>query len=241
MSFGAVAQLYERTRPGYPAEAVSWMLSGVRPKGTVLDLGAGTGKLTRALLASGFDVVAVEPSAPMREALAAAVLDARVLEGSAEEIPLPDASVDGIVVGQAYHWFDTDIANPEMARVLRPGGTLGLVWNVLDERTGWIALLGQELDALDRNSTLSGRSVTDELGAAFRPAEQADYHHVQRLTVTDLLDLVRSRSYVATLETAERDTLLRRVETLVLRNAPVDGHQVLSLPYVASTYRATRR
>jgi SAM-dependent methyltransferase len=243
VSFGAVAQLYQRTRPGYPAESVAWMLDAVKTTGrkTVLDLGAGTGKLTRVLADAGHQVIAVEPSAPMREALAVAQPGTRVLDGSAESIPLDDGSVDAVVVGQAYHWFDPETANPEMARVLRPGGVLGLIWNLLDERTGWIAQLGSELDAFDRTSNgFNGFSDEQDLGPWFGPTQRSLFHHRQRLSVTDLLDLVRSRSYVATLDVSERDALLARVQTLVLRNAPIDAHQNLSLPYIASTFRAPR-
>ncbi|GAA1704722.1 class I SAM-dependent methyltransferase [Fodinicola feengrottensis] len=246
LSFGAVAQLYQRTRPDYPAEAVKWMLATVPAGGTVLDLGAGTGKLTRVLAGLGFEVVAVEPSTPMREALAAALPGTRVLEGSAESIPLDDGAVDAVVVGQAYHWFDPDIANPEMARVLRPGGALGLIWNLLDERTSWIAQLGSELDAYDRTSNgfngngFNGAGSERDLGPWFNVPEHERFHHQQRLTITDLLDLLRSRSTVATLDTPQRDALLGRVQTLVLRNAPVDAQQQLDLPYIASTYRSTR-
>lgn len=241
VSFGAVAQLYQRTRPGYPVEAVSWMLAAVPAGGMVLDLGAGTGKLTRVLADAGYQVIAVEPSAPMREALAVALPGTRVMDGSAESIPLDDGSVDAVVVGQAYHWFDPEIANPEMARVLRPGGALGLIWNLLDESTGWIAQLGSELDAFDRTSNdFHGSGARQELGPWFSVAERVQFRHLQRLTVTDLLDLVRSRSYVATLDVSERDALLARVQTLVLRNAPIDAHQSLNLPYNASTYRTTR-
>lgn len=215
------------------------MLAAVPAGGTVLDLGAGTGKLTRVLADSGYQVIAVEPSAPMREALAVALPGTRVMDGSAENIPLDDGSVDAVVIGQAYHWFDPEIANPEMARVLRPGGVLGLIWNLLDERTGWIAQLGSELDAFDRTSNGFNGSERD-FGPWFGIAERTRFHHLQRLSVTDLLDLVRSRSYVATLDVSERDALLARVQTLVLRNAPIDAHQYLDLPYFASTYRAFR-
>src|SRR4051812_12101086 len=130
-SFGGVADDYHRARPGYPVEAVRWLL-GSSPL-DVVDLGAGTGKLTAVLVGEGHRVVAVEPLEPMRSRLVAALPATPALEGSAEEIPLPDGCADAVVVGQAFHWFDVEPALREIARVLRPGGTLGLLWNARDE------------------------------------------------------------------------------------------------------------
>ena len=132
-SFGAAAEVYDRSRPSYPVEAVRWALP--QDARRVLDLGAGTGKLTAVLLDLGLDVVAVEPSAEMRARIPAR---AEVLDGSAERIPLPDGSVDAVLAAQAFHWFDLDVALPEIARVLRPGGTLGVLWNERDESVEWV-------------------------------------------------------------------------------------------------------
>jgi SAM-dependent methyltransferase len=135
-SFEAVAAEYERRRPEYPEEALRWAAEclGVPLGARVLDLGAGTGKLTRGLAALGFDVVAVDPGRPMLEQLRATVPEAEVLEGSAESIPLPDASVHAAFAGQAFHWFDRARALPELHRVLRVGGGLAVLWNWWDER-----------------------------------------------------------------------------------------------------------
>ena len=140
-SFDSAAGLYERGRPPYPPAALDWLL----PPGAlrVLDLGAGTGKLTRQLVACGLDVVAVEPLDGMRAELARAVPGARLLAGSAERIPLADGAVDAVVAAQAWHWVDPPRAVPEVARVLAPGGTLGLMWNERDERESWVAELGR--------------------------------------------------------------------------------------------------
>jgi SAM-dependent methyltransferase len=135
-SFEAVAADYERHRPEYPEEALRWAAErfGLEPGARVLDIGAGTGKLTRGLVAAGLDVVAVEPGAPMLEQLRTAVPEAEALSGAAESIPLPDVSVDAAFAGQAYHWFDHEVALPELHRVIRPGGGLALLWNWWDER-----------------------------------------------------------------------------------------------------------
>ncbi len=133
-SFELVADLYERARPGYPPEAVAWIADRLelRPGRTVLGLGAGTGKLTRALLETGARVIAVEPGDAMRAELERAAPGAEALRGSAKDIPLPNASVDAIAVGQAFHWFRHDFAIPELHRVLRAGGGVALLWNSRD-------------------------------------------------------------------------------------------------------------
>ena len=135
-SFETVAAEYERHRPGYPEEALHWAAEqlGLETGARVLDVGAGTGKLTRGLAALGFRVVAVEPGAPMLEQLRAAVPEAEALDGAAESLTLPDASIAAAFAGQAYHWFDRDRAVPELHRVIRAGGGLTLLWNWWDER-----------------------------------------------------------------------------------------------------------
>ena len=136
-SFAAVAGSTQRGRPGYPARAVEWLL-GARPL-AVLDLGAGTGKLTEALLERGHRVTAVEPLAEMRGILQEHLPRARVLAGSAEQLPLADRSVDAVVVGAAFHWFEQQRALAEIARVLRGGGILGLLGNTFDVSGAWVA------------------------------------------------------------------------------------------------------
>jgi SAM-dependent methyltransferase len=138
--FGDVADRYERARPLYPEAVLSELAArcGVRSGTPVVDLGAGTGKLTRQVAALGADVVAVEPAAGMRRRFEAEVPGVPVLDGTAEAIPLPDASVETVTVGQAFHWFDTHRALEEVARVLRPAGWLALLWNERPE-SGWAA------------------------------------------------------------------------------------------------------
>ena len=135
-SFESVASDYERHRPEYPAAALQWAAEriGLEPGARVLDVGAGTGKLTRGLVALGFDVVAVEPGAPMLAQLRSAVPEAEAFEGAAESIALPDAGIAAAFAGQAYHWFDRERALPELHRVIRAGGGLALLWNWWDER-----------------------------------------------------------------------------------------------------------
>lgn len=148
-SFGAEADAYERGRPPYPPEAVAWLVA--EHARTVVDLGAGTGKLTRALRAPGREVIAVEPSVGMREKFSEVLPDVRVMEGTGESIPLPDSSVDTLVCAQAWHWVDAERAVPEAARVLRPGGRLSLVWNSRDLSVPWVA----ELDGILRDCAVA--------------------------------------------------------------------------------------
>jgi SAM-dependent methyltransferase len=231
-SFGAAAVAYERARPHYPRPAIDWLL----PPGAsrVLDLGAGTGKLTRQLTGRGLQVVAVEPSAGMREQLALAVPGVPVLAGTAEEIPLDDGSVDAVLVAQAWHWVDRARALPEVARVLAPGGRLGLLWNMRDERADWVAALSRILHQGEQESDQAGR----EIGPPFEPLERLDVEWEYDLTPDALIDLAASRSYVITLPAAEREALLADVRRLADTHPDLDGAQEFALPYVTECYRA---
>ena len=233
-SFAWVADAYERARPGYPDDAVRWLV-GTEPL-DVVDLGAGTGKLTRSLVALGHRVTAVEPLREMSAFLREALPDVTTVEGGAEAIPLPDASADAVGVAQAFHWFDHGPALREIARVLRPGGRFALVWNTRDEGDPWVARLSKE--ALGTESVERG-DVAAPVGESglFAEVERATFPHSQRLDLPLLLDLVRSRSYCAVMTTAERTPVLERVERLFEEHA-VDG--ILELPYVTECFRAAR-
>jgi SAM-dependent methyltransferase len=231
-SFGAVAAAYERGRPPYPPEAVDWLLPAGASR--VLDLGAGTGKLTRQLRDRGLDVIAVEPSEGMREQLARAVPGVPVHAGSAEKIPLPDHSVDAVLVAQAWHWVDRSRAVPEVARVLVPGGRLGLVWNIRDEREDWVAELGRILhDPGDHH-----RQDRGIIGPPFGPVERCDVEWTHRLSRDELIDLAASRSYVITMPDQERAAVLAGVADLA--DTRLGGNETgeLVLPYVTECYRA---
>ncbi|MER5610982.1 methyltransferase domain-containing protein [Streptomyces sp. NPDC002215] len=163
-SFGAAAVAYAEHRPDYVQDAVGWALEPA-PGPRVLDLGAGTGKLTATLAAMGAEVIAVEPDPAMLAELRRSLPAVRALQGSAESIPLPDASVDAVLAGNAMHWFDMAVAGPEIARVLAPGGILAGLWNLMDDRVDWIAGL-----ALAGGSAAIGPRDTP----ASRRAETAD-------------------------------------------------------------------
>ncbi|QIS15300.1 class I SAM-dependent methyltransferase [Nocardia arthritidis] len=225
-SFGEAAAAYAKARPSYPNEAVRWLIP---PKaGLVLDLGAGTGQLTRAVLAAGFDVVAVEPSAGMRAELRRAHPNVPIHAGTAERIPLPDNAVDAVVVGQAWHWVDVAVAVPEIARILRPGGQLGLVWNIRDERHDWVAELGR---IMHRGIEQDMGSENPRVGAPFTPIERRDFEWTYHLSRADLLDLVASRSYVITMEPQQREQVLAEVTELLHTHPDLKGRDTLELPY----------
>jgi ubiquinone/menaquinone biosynthesis C-methylase UbiE len=235
LSFGSVAEVYERSRPGYPEEAVLWLV-GVEPL-DVVDLGAGTGKLTRSLVALDHRVTAVEPLPEMLAQLRAAMPDVTALEGGAEEIPLPDASADVVVAAQAFHWFDHGPALREIARVLRPGGRLSLVWNMRDESEEWVAELSEAM--IGRTEFVAETTAMVDASGLFGPVERAGFGpHVQEVDRETLKELVLSRSYCAVLPEEERAPIFERVDALFHEHA-TDG--VVRLPYVAECFRAVRR
>lgn len=232
-AFAEVADAYERGRPGYPEQAVRW-LAGDEPA-DVVDLGAGTGKLTRALVGLGHRVTAIEPLDEMRAELEAAVPSARALPGSAEAMTLADASVDVVTSAQAFHWFDHDDALPEIARVLRREGRIALVWNSRDDRDPWMA----RLSAIIGNESVTESDVVPILAASglFGPVETATFAFEQVLDRDGLLDLVLSRSYLAKLPPAEREPVLEAVGTLYDETADAEG---VRLAYVTDCYRAQK-
>ena len=215
-SFETVAEDYERHRPDYPAEAIDWARAqlGLAPGTRVLDVGAGTGKLTRVLVAAGFDIVAVEPGGAMLDQLRLAVPEAEAHEAPAEAIPLPDASVDAAFAAQAFHWFDRERALPELQRVVRPGGGLVLVWNWWDERDPLQAELGSVVGYAGlvpyREPELPGLPWFDEVGKTVVEAvtDSSPDEIVAGLSTT-------SRFLVA--EPEERERCLREVHAVASR------------------------
>ncbi|NLU61309.1 class I SAM-dependent methyltransferase [Rhodococcus sp. HNM0563] len=234
-SFGAAASAYRTGRPSYPSEAVRWLL----PTGAdrVLDLGAGSGQLTRSLIEHVPDIVAVEPSAGMREEFTLALPDTPVHAGSAEHIPLDDESVDAVLVAQAWHWVDPVLAVPEVARVLRSGGQLGLLWNVRDERVDWVAEMGE---IMRTSEEIDMRTDNPIVGPPFAELERADFEWTFRLTRSGLLDLVASRSYIITMDPVSRAKVLARVEALVDSHPDLAGRDGIDLPYITRCSRTRK-
>jgi SAM-dependent methyltransferase len=238
-SFGAVAVDYAALRPGYPDDAVAFLL-GTTPR-RVLDLGAGTGLLTEVVLRAGHEVVAVDPSPAMLEQLRARLPGVATEVGGAEAVPLPDRSVDAVVAGQAAHWFDPPPAAAELRRVLRPGGIVGFVWNTRDSRVPWVAALGELLAAEARDSE-ADQSVVDrfaaELGAT---VAVLDSRIVQAVTPAQVVGGIGTRSYVATMDAGRRAEFLERVRRLIDTHPGTRGRDRLELPYTTRAYRLTPR
>ncbi|MET8994444.1 class I SAM-dependent methyltransferase [Amycolatopsis sp. NPDC004169] len=239
-SFGSRAAEYARHRPDYPRTAIEWGLAGAR--GTprrVLDLGAGTGKLTLGLAALGLDVTAVEPDAEMRAELERAVPSVRSLAGHAERIPLPDAAVDAVFVGQAFHWFDVPVALTEIGRVLRPGGVCVPMWNYEDESVPWVA----EFTALGRDGARRPSSIEDMREVthpAFESFESSRFRHAQRRTAESLIETIATYSAVIVSAPEESAALLGRLRQFLTGNpATADGE--FDLPLVTTVLRARRR
>jgi SAM-dependent methyltransferase len=228
VAFGSETEAYALGRPGYPRAAIEFCIGDERRR--VLDLGAGTGKLTAELLALGHEVVAVEPLDPMRALIPAA---AGALAGSAESIPLEDASVDAVVVGQAFHWFDQGTALGEIVRVLRPGGWLGLLWNLLDDDVPWVAAVADAFDAEDRAS-LAGELDPPFAGVAgLADPTSTTVRHLHATDAEGLIANVASRSTSILAEDRRRRQILDRISVL----APGGEFDV---PYLCVAWRSAR-
>ncbi len=232
-AFDRAAEVYEASRPSYPPAAVDWLVPPDAQQ--VLDLGAGTGKLTRLLVDRGFDVTAVDPSREMLGVLQRALPSVPAWLGAGERIPLADASVDAVVSGQAWHWVDPELAVPEVARVLRPGGTIGLVWNSRDESVDWVAELGRVIGG---DVVYAPADTPPKVGTPFGAIEKFVVQWSQPLTVDGLLDLVRSRSYFIVKPADVQAATLESVRRLVAEHPSLTGRTTFDLPYVTECYRA---
>jgi SAM-dependent methyltransferase len=232
----ADAVVYERGRPGYPAAAVERIVSrfDLRPGRTVLDLAAGTGKLTRLLVPSGANVIAVEPLLEMRKELEQRVPGVVTLAGTAERMPLTDRYVDAVTVGSAFHWFRQDEALREIHRVLRTGGGLALIWNARDERNPVQAALSEIIDPLERDTPRrkhrKWRSLLADSGL-FERSERALFEHEQIVDEQGLVERVVSISFIAMAPQEVRDDVEQRVRALARRS-----EQPIRLPYMTELY-----
>lgn len=244
-SFGAAAQASAADRPDYAPAAVRWALEGA-PGPRVLDLGAGTGKLTGTLVTLDADVVAVEPDPAMLGELRRALPSVRALPGSAESIPLPDGSVDAVLAGNAMHWFDMGVAGPEIARVLAPGGMLAGLWNVMDDRVDWVAGLEKVSGRAaigPRDTRTSWRAATANLHlpdtalpARFGAPEQSEFPHGQRRTADALVATLATRAGMLVMPEPERAAALGRIRAF-LASTPETSTGEFVLPLLTGVLR----
>jgi len=249
-SFGAAAHAYAEHRPGYSEAAVRWALEPVWPRRPlrVIDLGAGTGKLTATLIRVGADVTAVEPDPKMLAVLRRDLEPVRSLSGSAEEIPVPDGSADAVVAGQAMHWFDLDRALPEIARVLSPGGVLAGLWNVDDDRVDWVAQLARISKRNSSVTLLRWREGTadsrqerllTEGSEFFGPGQVGEFAHGQPRTADSLVATIATHSHFLVMDEPERTPLLAQVRDF-LHGRPETATGEFILPMVTVVVRAVR-
>lgn len=248
-SFGSAATAYAAHRPDYAVDAVRWALA-TAPGSRVLDLGAGTGKLTSTLLDIGADVTAVEPDPAMLAELRGALPAVPALSGRAEAVPLPDSSVDAVLAGNALHWFDMDVAGPEIARVLVPGGVLAGLWNVVDDRVGWVSELARVSGqaAIGPRDTPSGwRIATANIylpspgrTARFGSPARAEFAHGQRRTADSLAATLATKAGMIVMPEDERSAALRRIRDFLART-PETASGEFTLPMVTCVLRAEKR
>jgi SAM-dependent methyltransferase len=234
LSFGAVADAYDRARPTYPAEAAAWLVG--LDHAHVLELGAGTGKLTAELVAQGHRVLATDPLEAMLRHLVRHLPGTPTTIAVAERIPLRARSVDVVIGAQCFHWWDVERALPEIARVLRPGGHLALTWNLRDERIPWVRRLGGLIGTREQQDDPTHALLSSNL---FGFVETATFRFWQPLDRSRLRDLVLSRSNIASQGEAERERVLRKVDALY--DDYGRGADGMLLPYVTHCYKAVVR
>jgi SAM-dependent methyltransferase len=244
-SFGGVAASYAEHRPDYAEAAVRWAIASA-PGLRILDLGAGTGKVTGTLVDLGAEVTAVEPDPAMLTELRSRLPGVRALSGTAEAIPLPDASVDAVVAGQAMHWFNMSVAGPEIARVLVPGGILAGLWNIDDDRVDWVAGL-ERISEGSASLTLStwesqvadSRLATMFLDDLFGPPERAEFPHGWYRTADSLLATIATHSKLLIMDDEARSALLGRIRDYLAHRPETSAGEFL-LPMVTGVLRAQR-
>lgn len=228
LSFGQAVGDYDLGRPSYPIEAVDWALQRAGTVVDVVDVGAGTGKFTASLIAHGLTVVAVEPDPEMRARLATNLPSVRSLAGTAEAMPLEDASADLVTFAQSWHWVDVPAASAEVARVLRPGGALALVWNIRDPEVEWVERLGEVMGSSTAEQYDSHEPV---VAPPLTLEDYAEFLWQNPMTREQLIAMVTSRSYVITMTAPEREKLLVRLAALLDTHPDLAGRTEYLMPY----------
>lgn len=244
--YGAAAQIYEQARPGYSTEAVAHLGEGLglRAGMPLAELGAGTGKLTRELIGFGAALVAVEPVPAMRDIFAALLPRVQLVAARAEDLPLRSACVEAVVVGQAFHWFDAPAALAEIHRVLRPGGRLGMVWNVRDESVQWVAALTRLIDShVGSGPTFRSGAWQRSFDSTdlFGPLHEATFPHEQPVDVDGVLARVASISYIAALPESERRRVADQVRVLLAGHPETAGRDSFVIRHHTDVFWCERR
>ncbi|GGD73240.1 class I SAM-dependent methyltransferase [Microbacterium murale] len=242
-SFGAAADHYEAARPDYPFDAVAWMLENL-PHGSrrIADVGAGTGKLTRVLVAApDGEVVAIDPDPAMLAKLRESVPGVPTFTGTAEHLPLPDSGLDAVVLGQAWHWVDPVAASAEIGRVVRSGGTLGLIWNIRDESVDWVRRLTEIMHSSPAENMVNGPgSHGPQIAAPFGGVETGRWEWKRPMNRTQLHQMASSRSYLITAPAQERAGIVRGMDELFDELGLGDAEATIDMPYATTAYRAVR-
>ena len=248
--FGAEAAAYDRARPSYPPDAIAWLADklGIAPGRQVIDLAAGTGKLTAPLAETGADLVAVEPVGSMRERLHERLPKVPVLAGVAEALPMADKSVDAVVVAQAFHWFDARRAMDEIAQVVRPGGSLGLIWNARDRSLEWVDQVWSVMDRVERHAPWRDdreggggeRYPAGPNDSNWSPWVEATFFHVHQSSHEDVIDRMRSVSHVAVLPPDRQDRVLGEIRTILAEHPQTRQSATVGIPYRVDVMYAKR-
>ncbi|AWA39795.1 SAM-dependent methyltransferase [Pseudomonas fluorescens] len=243
--YKTAADTYVKGRPDYPPAVSEWLTGtlGLDGHKTVIDLGAGTGKFTGRLVATGAQVIAVEPVAQMLEKLSLAWPQVLAVSGTATDLPLPDASVDAVVCAQAFHWFASREALDEIARVLKPGGKLGLIWNLRDTRIDWVPKLDAIVNALEGDTP---RFYTGEWRKAFPhpgfgPLQAQHFQHGHTGSPEDVIfNRVRSTSFIAALSDQQRAKIDEQIAQLIAGEPQLRGREVVTVPYETAAFVAVK-
>jgi SAM-dependent methyltransferase len=243
--FSAKAGHYVRGRPDYPGDLVPWLQRrlDLAPGKTVVDLGAGTGKFTACLVKTGARVIAIEPVAQMRQKLVEALPMVEAQAGTAEAIPLPDACVDAVTCAQAFHWFASAAALKEIHRVLKPGGKLGLIWNMRDESVGWIAQLTRILNAhqADTPRFASGAWKRVFPFAGLSPLREDHFSHSHTGSPEDvIINRVRSTSFIAALPADAEAKVIAQVQALIASEPSLAASAVVTVPYTTAAFSSEK-
>ena len=245
LGFGTTADVYEHSRPSYPAEVVAWLIEHcqIEPGTRVCDLAAGTGKLTRVLEPTGANLLAVEPVDGMAAVLRRTCPSVPPIAATAETLPFADSSLDAITVAQAFHWFDADATLPELRRVLHPGGRLGLVWNTRDRTADWAHALWSIMDRVEKRAPWHDehwREQAFDSKRCFGPLHEATFQHEHVLDADGVVARFAGVSHVAVLSSAEQDAVFDEVRAVLATHPSIAGQSEFPIPYRVDAYWCER-